>query len=99
MTRTKEEKWINPDTDALFRAILDLRGLGEARNFFRDLLTESEIQEFAQRWKVARMLARGVPYSEIGRQTWMSSRTIARVQKWLKQGRGGYRALIQRLAS
>jgi TrpR-related protein YerC/YecD len=93
----KEEKWLTSDTDELFRAILQLRDVAEARNFFRDLLTEKEIIELGQRWKVARLLARGVPYSEIGRQTWMSSTTIARIQKWLKGGRGGYRLMLHRL--
>jgi TrpR-related protein YerC/YecD len=93
-----KEKWLTPDTDELFRAILKLETLDEARNFFRDLLTEKEIIEFGQRWKAARLLARGVPYSEIGRRTWMSSATIARIQKWLKGGRGGYRAMLKRIA-
>jgi len=91
-----KEKWLTPDTDELFRAVLKLETLDEARNFFRDLLTEKELIEFGQRWKVARLLARDVPYSEIGRQTWMSSTTIARIQKWLKGGRGGYRAMLKR---
>src|SRR5271157_2915516 len=91
-----KEKWLTPDTDELFRAILKLKTLDEARNFFRDLLTEKEIIEFGHRWRVVRLLARGVPYSEIGRQTWMSSATIARIQKWLKGGRGGYRLMLQR---
>lgn len=92
-------KWINEDTDDLFGAILALRNLDEARNFFRDLLTENEILEFARRWKAARLLAKGIPYREVGRRTWLSSRTIARVQKWLKHGTGGYQTLIQRLHS
>ena len=92
----KGEKWINADSDALFEAILKLKTLGEARNFFRDLLTENEILEFSQRWKVAQLLDKKVPYTEIGRQTWMSSRTIARIQKWLKRGRGGYASMIER---
>ncbi|MEK7077427.1 MAG: YerC/YecD family TrpR-related protein [Patescibacteria group bacterium] len=93
---SKREKWINPDTDALWEAVLQLRNVGEARRFFRDLLTEQEILEFANRWKVARMLARKVPYLEIGRRTWMSSATIARIQRWLKKGTGGYRLMLER---
>ncbi len=94
---SQKEKWINPDSDALFQAILVLRNLGEARKFFRDLLTEGEIREFAQRWKVARLLAAKVPYVEIERRTWMSSRTIARIQRWLHGGKGGYRLMLKRL--
>ncbi|KKS19292.1 MAG: TrpR like protein, YerC/YecD [Candidatus Roizmanbacteria bacterium GW2011_GWC2_41_7] len=46
-------KWINKNTDALFTAVLQLETLDETRRFFRDLLTEQEILEFANRWKVA----------------------------------------------
>ncbi len=94
----KKEKWRNEDSEELFRAVLGLKNVSEAKAFFRDLLTEKEILEFGQRWKVARMLSEKVPYLEIGRQTLMSPRTIARIQKWLKSGKGGYRLMIGRLA-
>lgn len=98
MVKTKVRyKWINPDTDALFRAILRLNNLDEAQRFFRDLLTEKEISEFAQRWKVARMLARKISYTRIEEETGMSSTTIARIHKWLEKGMGGYRLMLKRL--
>jgi len=90
-------KWINQDTDTLFEAILKLKNLDEARRFFRDLLTEKEIMEFGQRWKVARMLARRMRYTKIAQETGMSSTTIARVHKWLKKGMGGYKLILERL--
>ncbi len=84
------------DIDALYEAILRLKSVGEARMFFRDLLTENEIREFAERWKTARMLASGVPYTEIIKQTGLSSTTVARVARWVKRGTGGYRLALQR---
>ncbi len=92
-----KQKWITPESDKLFEAILSLRTLEEARKFFRDLLTEEEIVEFSLRWKVAQMLERKVPYSTIEKQTGMSSTTIARVSKWLNSGMNGYKLLISRL--
>ena len=97
MKNTRREKWQTEDTDALIKAILSLRNVKEAKRFFRDLLTETEIVEFANRWKVARMLDRGVPYKEIEALTGMSSTTIARIARWLKEGRGGYRTAIRKL--
>lgn len=91
------QKWINPKTDKLFKIILDLDNLDEARRFFRDLLTEQEIEEFANRWEVAQMLAQNTPYSQIEKDTGMSSTTIARISKWLNEGMGGYRLLIKKL--
>jgi TrpR-related protein YerC/YecD len=84
------------DIDDLFMAITRLESLEESRKFLRDLLTETEIREFAERWKVARMLSQGVPYTTIEDETGLSSRTIARVHKWLKQGKGGYTMMLKR---
>lgn len=85
------------DIDDLYATINRLESLEECRKFFRDLLTETEIREFAERWKVARMLWQGVPYTTIEEETGLSSRTIARVHKWLKQGKGGYLMMLRRM--
>jgi len=85
------------DIDDLYATINRLESLEECRKFFRDLLTETEIRELAERWKVARMLWQGVPYTTIEAETGLSSRTIARVHKWLKQGKGGYLMMLRRL--
>jgi len=87
----------NSSADELFEAILALASVNEARNFFRDLLTEKELLEFANRWKTARLLNKKVPYAQIEKETGMSSTTIARVQKWLTRGMGGYKLAIERL--
>ena len=97
MNKTRiSKRWLNQDTNSLFRAILDLDNLTEARNFFRDLLTEKELLEFAQRWKVAKMLSVGKAYVDIEKETGMSSTTIARIQRWLKSGMGGYKLMIKK---
>ena len=93
----RKDKWINQDSDELFKAILQLRDIKEARKFFRDLLTVKEILEFSKRWKAARMLNKKIPYTKIEKETGLSSTTIARVQKWLKKGKGGYRLILKRL--
>lgn len=87
------------DINELFIAIVQLESVEECRKFLRDLLTETEIREFAERWKVARMLSRGIPYTRIEQETGLSSRTIARVHKWLKSGKGGYTMMLKRRGS
>lgn len=89
-------KWDSKEVEALLAAVLELRNAAEARRFFRDLLTEAELKEFANRWEAARLLAQGVSYVEIEKRTGMSSTTIARIQKWLKKGMGGYRLILGR---
>jgi TrpR-related protein YerC/YecD len=84
------------EIDSLYTAILQLESLDECRKFFRDLLTEYEIKEFVERWKAARMLAEGIPYTQIEAETGLSTRTIARVGRWLKKGKGGYAMMLKR---
>ena len=84
------------DIESLYEVILSLEDMGEAKMFFRDLLTEREIEELAERWKAARLLAEGVPYTQIVERTGLSSTTVARVARWMKQGAGGYRLALKR---
>lgn len=88
---------MNKKTRQLYEAILLLETLDEAKRFFRDLLTESEINEFSNRWKVAQMLDEKEPYEKITKQTGMSSTTIARIQKWLNGKLGGYRLMLEKI--
>jgi len=97
--KMKKQKWVNKKSDSLFKAILTLDNLDEARRFFRDLLTEQEIEEFASRWEVAKMLNQKTSYSDIEKKTGMSSTTIARVSKWLNKGMDGYKKILNRLNS
>lgn len=90
-------KWNTSETDILARAFLSMKDSGEMKNFMRDLLTESEIIEFGKRFFAARSLASGVQYTDIVQATGLSSRTIARIQKWVTQGKGGYRLATARL--
>ena len=82
---------------ALYQAILTLRTADECRAFFRDLCTPAELQAMADRWAVALLLERGLPYREIHRQTGVSVTTIGRVARYLTSGNGGYRAVTDRL--
>ena len=91
--------WDTPTTTQLFKAILGLKNLVEAKKFFRDLLTQEEIIEFAKRWQAAQMLQNKVPYSRIEAQTKLSSATVARVAIWLNRGMGGYKLMLNRINS
>lgn len=82
----------------LVKAFWSLKSAEEAKLFIRDLLTEQEIVEFGNRWKAAQMLYVKIPYSQIAKETGLSSTTIARVSKWLCKGKGGYRLVLERQA-
>lgn len=93
MFSKNDDKKINELIDAL----LLIKNKNEARKFLRDLLTESELIEFGNRWKAARMLEKKILYAEIISETGLSSTTVARVADWLHGGRGGYKLILKRI--
>lgn len=92
-------EWYTEDVRALLQAIRTLKTQEQTKRFFRDLLTQAELEEFARRWKVARLLDEGVTYASIEQRTGMSSTTIARIAKWLNEGMGGYHHVLHTLPS
>lgn len=90
-------KWDSKNTKDLLKAIISLKNVSEAKKYFRDLLTEKEIIEFGNRWRAAKMLHAGIPYTRIEKETGLSSTTIARISKWLNKGTGGYKLILKRL--
>lgn len=89
--------WETVENKRFIQAILSLDTSVEVRRFFRDLLTEGEINEFSKRFKTAEMLSQKIPYTTIEKETGFSSRTIARVSKWLNGKQGGYKDIISKL--
>ncbi len=94
----KDVQWNTKENKQLIQAVLALKNANEAKRFLRDLLTESEIKEFANRLEVASLLSRDVQYNAIIESTGLSSTTIARIAKWLKGSLGGYRLILNRIS-
>ena len=86
----------SPALDQLFDVILGLETREECYRFFEDLCTVKEILDISQRLRAASMLSSGANYSEISRETGMSTATISRVSKALERGTGGYKMIISR---
>ena len=89
--------WNTQKNKQLLRAIISLKNTDEAKLFLRDLMTEKEIKEFANRLEAATLLSRDVQYGPIIEDTGLSSATIARISKWLNGSLGGYRLILSRL--
>ncbi len=81
----------------LVKAFLSLKNEKEVANFLRDLLTLPEIEEFANRLEVVRLLFKGQSYKEIADKTKVSTTTVSRVSHWLFSGTSGYYKVINRL--
>lgn len=86
------------DEKALFDAFATLKTGTEAERFLRDLATSAEIEAFAERWKIARLLDAGaLSYREIAAKTGASTATVARVARFLREeGHKGYRLVLDR---
>jgi TrpR-related protein YerC/YecD len=80
----------------LFEALRSLKSQQELEAFLRDLCTLGELEAMAHRWQVARLVDRGLPYTEIAEKTGASTATVTRVAHWLNHGEGGYRLAIDR---
>jgi len=84
--------------DALADALSALRSGDEARALLADLCTPAEVHSLAERWQVARLLDAGdLTYREIHEATGVSTTTIVRVARFLRQeDNRGYRLLLDR---
>ncbi len=91
--------WKKEENKRLVEAISTLQTTDEIKRFFRDLMTDKEIDEFSKRFKAAEMLTKKIPYIKIEEKTGLSSTTIARVSKWLKAEGSGYKDIIKKLNS
>ena len=89
--------WNSKENKRLVEMILALETTDEAQRFLRDLMTETEIREFANRLTVAKLLSEGAMYSYIEEVTGLSSTTIARVSKWLKGKEMGYKTVLNKI--
>lgn len=73
-----------------------LKNRDEVKNFFKDLLTLSEVVMISRRIQIARMLLEGESYEEIKSKLRVGCGNISQVEKWLNNGFGGYREIIKR---
>jgi TrpR-related protein YerC/YecD len=63
------------DLIATIAAIKDKRIV---ERFLRDLCTRTELTAMAQRWEVAQLVDRGVPYTQIAKRTGASTATVTK---------------------
>ena len=96
---TEDQGYPRKETAELYRAILRIKTQEETVAFFRDLLTLPEIEDFSQRFQIAKMLFQGKSYADTANKLNVSTTTVSRVAHWLFRGRGGYKTILTRLAN
>lgn len=82
---------------SLSEALLSLQTRQEMKQFLEDLCTPAELEAMVDRWRVAQLLEQGYSYRDIREMTEVSVTTVGRVARFLEQGTGGYRLVLDRL--
>ena len=83
MSNLKEE-----EIHELYKAFVNIKNIEDCKDFLDDLLTVQELEAFAQRLHAAKLLMEGETYMEVIDETKISSATLARVNKCVKNGKG-----------
>lgn len=80
----------------LAKALCSLGNAAEMERFLIDLCTPAELRALSERWHVAQLLNDGsLSYRDINAQTGVSTTTIGRVARFLKdEPHGGYRSVL-----
>ena len=80
--------------DVFCGVLLKMHTSDEMKRFLKDLLNRQERLMLVRRLQIAEMLESGLTYEEIMKKIGAGAVTIARVHRWLKFGRNGYRQAI-----
>jgi TrpR-related protein YerC/YecD len=94
MSDDKTTVWESKTAQQFAEALLAIDDMQLLQNFLRDVMTEKEIIEISSRLEAARMLQAGSKYTDIVAQTKLSSRTVARISDWMKNGCNGYASVL-----
>jgi len=80
-------------------ALASLTSEEDVKRFLIDLCTPAELRALSERWHVAQMLEQGeLSYREINAKTGVSTTTIGRVARFLREEpHGGYRSVLQKM--
>lgn len=99
----KNDIWteIEKKSPDLLDVFMSFENKDEFKAFARDLMSERDLREFAMRWEIAKMLDAGMSFTQI-QEKWdgnemVSANTITKINRWLKEGCGGYKTMIDRL--
>jgi len=89
----------NKDEKELIAAFSALEDEKQITGFLRDILTAAEIEEFAKRFQIAKLLwTTNLPYVEIAAKVKTSTTTVTRVYQWLyKEPWQGYMRVLKKI--
>lgn len=80
-------------SEELFRVICSITSVEDCRAFLEDLCTPKELGQMSERLRAAMLLRAGKTYDEIIAETEISSATLSRISKCVKNSSGYNRVL------
>jgi TrpR-related protein YerC/YecD len=98
MNAPSRQIWNEPQPQQLAEVLSAIAVSRDMQKFLGDVMTEKEIIEISARLEAARMLTDGERYTNVIAATKLSSRTVARISDWLKNGYGGYAIALGAIA-
>ena len=78
----------NQKYNELYEIILKLKSIDDCEEFFSDLCTIKELDSMTQRVVAGKLLISGETYEKIISKTDISSATLSRVSRCVKNGKG-----------
>jgi TrpR-related protein YerC/YecD len=84
----EDPKTKKQELEELYQAIVDVDNLEDCRYFLDDLLSVEELNSLSSRLHAAKLLIAGETYQDVTKETKISSATLARVSRCVKEGKG-----------
>ena len=78
-------------------ALVAIESEEQCEAFLQDIFTATEIEQFSQRLRAAKLLLEGQTYAQIIAKTDISSATLSRVSNCVRRGSGGYRSVLEKI--
>lgn len=98
-TKFKQEEQYTPRNSRetfLIDALSKTHDKKQMAALIRDLMSLSEIAEFANRLQMAKLILEGKSYAKIAQDIGVSTSTVTRVAHWLFSGCGGYQNVLKK---
>lgn len=92
LTENQKKKYLGE----FYSVVALLKTRDEAKRFFKDLLTLSEVVMISRRIQAAMMLLEEKTYDEIKKELKIGATTISQVERWLFDGFGGYKEILNK---
>ena len=87
----------NTNLSDLFDTFTKFENSEEAKQFFEDLCTPTDLIAMAARWRVVNELKQNKPYRQIHAETGVSLTTISRIARCITYGTSGYNTIYERI--